>query len=151
MSIKKISIACDHGGFELKEKVITFLNECGFKTYDLGTNSAESVDYPDFAKKLTENVSSGTSDFGILICGTGIGMEISANKARGIRAANCTNSTMAKLTRAHNNANVLCLGARIVGLELAKDIISAFLSTDFEGGRHERRISKIKDMEESHG
>lgn len=151
MITKKVSIASDHGGFELKEKIISFLDEIGVSAIDLGTGSDESVDYPDFAKKLTDNIASGKTDFGILICGTGIGMEISANKAKGIRAANCTNSTMAKLTRQHNNANVLCLGARIVGLELAKDLVSTFLQAEFEGGRHQRRIDKIKDMEESHG
>jgi ribose 5-phosphate isomerase B len=149
MKNKSVVIASDHGGFELKDLVIKFLEDLDFSVTDFGTNSGESVDYPDFAEKVARFVSKNQSDFGILICGTGIGMAISANKIKNIRAVNCTNTTMARLSRQHNNANILCLGARTIGSVLATDIVSEFISTEFEGGRHKRRVDKITKLEET--
>jgi len=149
MKNKPVVIASDHGGFELKDLVIKFLKDSDFSVTDFGTNSGESVDYPDFAEKVARHVSKNESDFGILICGTGIGMAISANKIKNIRAVNCTNTTMARLSRQHNNANILCLGARTIGSVLATDIVSEFISTEFEGGRHKRRVDKITKLEEN--
>lgn len=138
--MKKILIASDHGGFALKEKIKAQF-ESTYEWVDLGTHSPESVDYPDFAQKLCEQLEDGQQ--GILICGTGIGISISANRYKHIRAALCTDTTMAKFTRLHNDANVLCLGERITGELAAYDIIETFLNTEFEGGRHQRRIDKI--------
>jgi len=144
-----IAVGSDHGGFELKERVIAFLKEEKHIVTDFGTTSDNSVDYPDFADKVSKSVSQDRHNFGILICGTGVGMDMSANKIRGIRAANCTNTTMARLSRQHNDANILCIGARTVGEVLAKDIIISFLSSEFEGGRHKRRVNKINKLEEN--
>lgn len=138
---RKIAIAADHGGYNHKDAIKQKFDSVEW--VDLGTDSAASVDYPDYAHKLADILKSGEADTGILICGTGIGISIAANRHQHIRAALCTNSTMARLTRQHNNANVLALGERIVGLELAYDIVEAFLNTEFEGGRHENRICKI--------
>ena len=141
---KFIYIASDHGGFELKEKICTFLKDLKYSVKDLGTFSEESVDYPDFASKLCDKILKNKS-LGILICGTGIGMSISANKRKGIRAALCLNEFMAKMSREHNDANVLCLGARIIGDELAKSIAAAWLDSRFSSEeRHLRRINKIE-------
>lgn len=150
MSGYSIAIGSDHGGFELKKTIVAFLEDHGHAVTDLGTNSSDSVDYPDFAKKVSESVSQGEHRFGILICGTGIGMEISANKIHGIRAVNCSNTTMARLSREHNNANILCIGARTIGVVLTTDIVLSFLSSEFEGGRHERRVEKITQLEENY-
>lgn len=138
---RKILIAADHGGFSLKSDIQKKFSDVEW--IDLGCDSAESVDYPDYAHKLAGAIEAGQAESGILICGTGIGISIAANRHAHIRAALCTNSTMARLTRQHNNANVLCLGARITGAEAVFDIVEAFLETEFEGGRHERRIEKI--------
>ncbi len=143
----KIAIGSDHAGFELKEFIKEVLKEKGIDFVDVGTHSQESVDYPDFAKKVCDEVSSGRARFGILICGTGIGMSISANKCKGIRAALCLYPDMARLSRAHNDANVLVMAGRLMGKELAKWTLEAFLETDFEGGRHERRLKKIEKIE----
>ena len=140
-----IAIASDHGGFLLKEKIIKHLNECGVEYIDLGTHSEDSCDYPDYAFELSEAVASKKYECGILICGTGIGVSICANRVKGIRAAVCTNTTMAKLARQHNDANVLCIGARIIGDVLANEIIDEFLNTDFLEGRHRRRVDKINN------
>lgn len=140
----KIALGADHGGYELKEVVKIHLQKKGFTVLDKGTFSCDSVDYPDFAKKVAESVLEKESDYGIVICGTGIGISIAANRFKGIRAALCNNTTMAKLTREHNNANVLALGARMTGDVLALDIVDTFLSTGFEGGRHQTRIEKIE-------
>lgn len=140
----KIALGADHGGYELKEVVKIHLQKEGFTVLDKGTFSCDSVDYPDFAKKVAESVLEKESDYGIVICGTGIGISIAANRFKGIRAALCNNTTMAKLTREHNNANVLALGARMTGDVLALDIVDTFLSTGFEGGRHQTRIEKIE-------
>jgi len=140
--MEKIAIACDHGGYELKEAIKTrFLGKVEF--CDLGTNSTDSVDYPDFAQKLARSIIDGDTNRGILICGTGIGISIAANRYKEIRAANCTDVTMARLTRLHNDANVLALGARIIGVEVSYDIVDVFLNTQYEGGRHNTRIEKL--------
>jgi ribose 5-phosphate isomerase B len=144
----KIAVASDHGGFEYKEKLLPFINEMGHETEDFGTADEKSVDYPDFAFALCEKVASGEFDRGILICGTGIGMSIAANKVKGIRCALCSESFSAKLSREHNDANVLALGGRTVGLEIAKEIISVWLKTEFLAGRHQRRVDKITSYEQ---
>lgn len=143
--MQKIAIGCDHAALDLKLEIIKHLQ--GFEINDLGTYTKDSVDYPDFAKAVAVEVASKRTDLGILICGTGIGMEIAANKVKGIRAANCVNTTMAHYTRNHNDANILCIGARIVGLALALEIVDAFLSAQFEGGRHQKRVDKIMELE----
>lgn len=144
-TMSKIAIGCDHAAIDLKEEVIKHLSSHTIN--DTGTHSKDSVDYPDYAQKVAELVKNGAADFGILICGTGIGMEIAANKVKGIRAANCVNTTMAHLCRNHNDANVLCIGARIVGQTLALEIVDAFIAAPFEGGRHQKRVDKITKLE----
>ncbi len=143
----KIALACDHGGFHLKEVIKSFLEELSIEYVDYGTYSEESVDYPDFAYRAAKAIMGGEADRGIFICGTGIGISIAANKVRGIRAALCYNVYAAEMSRRHNNANVLCLGGRVLGTELAKRIVKAWLETPFEGGRHKRRIDKISKIE----
>jgi ribose 5-phosphate isomerase B len=143
-----ICIASDHAGFALKRAVLVALEGRGHPIVDLGTNGPESVDYPDFATRVARAVQGGQAALGVLICGTGIGMSIVANKYRGIRAALCTSEFEAKMARAHNDANVLCLGERVVGPGLAKSIVEAFVDTAFEGGRHLARVQKIQDAED---
>ena len=143
----KIAIAADHGGFELKDPMVEYIKSLGNEVLDLGTNSADSVDYPDYAKKVCEEIQKGNSDLGILICGTGIGMSLAANKFEGIRAACVSDVYSAKMSRNHNNANVLCIGARVIGDEVAKLIIKTFLENEFEAGRHQRRVDKIMAFE----
>ena len=143
----KIAIAADHGGFELKDSMVEYIKSLGNEVVDLGTNSADSVDYPDYAKKVCEEIQKGNSDLGILICGTGIGMSLAANKFEGIRAACVSDMYSAKMSRNHNNANVLCIGARVIGDEVAKLIIKTFLENEFEAGRHQRRVDKIMAIE----
>ena len=139
--VQKILIAADHAGFSLKEIIIKNLEKSGFQVVDLGTNSAEkSVDYPDFAQKLCKKLK---QEKGILICGSGIGISIAANRFKHIRAALCHNIKGAKLTRAHNDSNVLCLGSRMISEKSALAIVKTFLNTKFEGGRHERRVAKL--------
>ena len=140
----KIAIGADHGGYSLKEILIEDLKSSGYDLEDLGTYSTDSVDYPDFSQKVCNQVTQGQADLGILICGTGIGMSIAANKHQGIRAALCGDVYSAKLTRQHNNSNVLCLGARVIGDELAKMIVHTWLDAEFEGGRHQGRIDKLE-------
>jgi len=138
----KLAIGCDHGGFELKKEVLQHLAARGIEVTDVGCNDSASCDYPVYSKKVTDLVNEGTVDLGILICGTGIGMSMAANKEPGIRAALCHDVFSAKATREHNNANVLCMGARVVGAGLALMIIDTFLDTPFsEDERHIRRIS----------
>ncbi|MBS5966470.1 MAG: ribose 5-phosphate isomerase B [Finegoldia magna] len=144
----KIAIAADHGGFELKDSMVEYIKSLGNEVVDLGTNSADSVDYPDYAKKVCEEIQKGNSDLGILICGTGIGMSLAANKFEGIRAACVSDVYSAKMSRNHNNANVLCIGARVIGDEVAKLIIKTFLENEFEAGRHQRRVDKIMAFEQ---
>jgi ribose 5-phosphate isomerase B len=146
---KKIALGCDHAGFEMKDAVIAHLKERGWDVIDVGTNSAESCDYPLFAHEVCKNIQDGNAELGILICGTGIGMSLVANKHRGIRAAACSDTFSARLTRVHNNANVLCFGTRVVGIGLALDLVDNFLDAEFEGGKHERRVNMITAYEES--
>lgn len=138
-----IGIACDHAGVELKDILIADLEAAGFAVLDLGTNGTDSVDYPDFADKLANAIKAGQAKRGILICGTGIGISIAANRHRHVRAAVAHNTTVARLARLHNDANVLALGARVIGSEVARDCLKVFLETEFEGGRHQRRIDKM--------
>ncbi len=137
----KIGIGSDHGGFALKEHIIAYLNKAGYEVIDVGNQGESSVDYPDYANKLCLAMAAGDFDQGILICGTGIGMSMVANRHRHIRAALCQEPFSARMSREHNNANVLCLGGRVLGPELAKDIVHTWLNTDFAGGRHQNRIS----------
>ncbi len=142
----KIALGADHGGYELKEKIKKHLSQRNdIEIVDMGTHSTESVDYPKYGHAVAKSVVEKEVDFGILICGTGIGISIAANKIKGIRAALCFNTTMAKLTRQHNDANILALGARITGDVLALDIVDEFLSASFEGGRHAKRVEAIED------
>lgn len=143
----KIAIGCDHGGFELKPSVVEYLTTRGIEILDLGTNSEKSVDYPDFGRAVGEAVASKKADLGIVICGTGIGISLAANKVHGIRAAVVSDTFSAKMARAHNDANVLAFGARVVGKGLALELVSAWLDTEFEGGRHQRRVDKIMEIE----
>lgn len=147
MSNKKIAIGADHAGFELKENIKTVLNELGYEVTDFGTNSTDSVDYPLIAKSVATSVATKNHPKGILVCGTGIGMSIAANKVKGIIAAHCTDVETAKLARLHNNSNILTMGGRITNLELAKEIVKVWLETNFEGGRHQRRVQEIRDLE----
>ncbi|MBX3043720.1 MAG: ribose 5-phosphate isomerase B [Candidatus Kapabacteria bacterium] len=139
----KIALASDHAGFELKEFIREYLTQKEYKILDFGAFSSESVDYPDYAFPASEAVSSGVADIGILICGTGTGMAITANKIHNIRAANCVTPEMAVMARSHNNANILTYGSRLISPELAVEITEKFISTEFEGGRHQKRIIKI--------
>jgi len=145
--MKSIAIGCDHRGFGLKERIIAFLQNEGYSYQDFGCYSTEPVDYPDIAQKVGEAVASGSFDQGILICSTGIGMCMAANKIRGVRAALCHNVFAAQRARQHNDANVLCLGGEDVDTGVALEIVKTFLTTDFEGGRHTRRVSKIRALE----
>ncbi|HAU28897.1 MAG TPA: ribose 5-phosphate isomerase B [Rhodospirillaceae bacterium] len=138
-----IAIAADHAGYALKERLAVFLRDSGHQVQDMGTHSPESVDYPDYAVQVAAMVKDGRAETGILICGTGTGMGIAANRFSGIRAAVCHDTTTARLARQHNNANILALGARIIGEEVARDCIAVFLSSRYEGGRHESRLAKI--------
>lgn len=142
----KLAIASDHGGFELKEIVKAHVEERGMEVMDLGTNSDASVDYPVYGKACGEAVASGEADCGIVVCGTGIGISIAANKVKGVRCGLCTSVEMAQLTKQHNNANVLALGGRTTAPELALQIVDAWLDTEFEGGRHERRTNMLDEM-----
>lgn len=148
MNITKITIGSDHAGYGLKQKVIAHLQERGIEVIDVGTNSPESCDYPVFAHMVCRNVLSGVTSLGILICGTGVGMSIAANKHKGIRAAVCSDTFSARLTRQHNDANVLCFGERVVGAGVACDLVDAFLDAEFEGGKHTRRVDMIRAIEE---
>lgn len=138
-----VAIAADHGGYELKRVLVPEIGALGFEALDLGTNGAESVDYPDFAGELVRALREGRASRGVLICGTGIGMTIAANRNPAIRAALCHDATTARLARQHNDANVLALGGRILGAEVAKECLKVFLTTAFEGGRHARRVAKL--------
>lgn len=143
MGQETVALASDHGGYELKEVLKRELAAKGYKLLDLGTNSADSVDYPDFGKALAEAVASGKATRGVGICGSGIGISIALNRQPVVRAALVGDSLSARLSRQHNDANVLCLGARTTGIDVAKDCLNAFLSTAFEGGRHTRRVEKL--------
>ena len=145
----KLAIGSDHGGFRLKEAIKTYLLAHDYEVTDFGTESEDSCDYPDFALPVAEAVAKGEYDRGILICGTGIGIGIVANKVKGVRAALCHDTFSAEACRNHNDANILTMGERIVGEGLALKIVETFLNSDFEGGRHQRRLDKIKALEEN--
>ncbi|MDA8079862.1 MAG: ribose 5-phosphate isomerase B [Nitrospiraceae bacterium] len=150
----KIAIGCDHAGFGLKEEIIPLLRGMQAEIVDCGTNGTESVDYPDFGRKVSQLVSSGGVERGILICGTGIGMSMVANKFPGVRASLCNDLFSARMSRLHNDANILVMGGRIIGKDLAAEIVKVWSTTAFEGARHIRRLDKIKKIEEglnSHG
>lgn len=143
----KIALGCDHGGLEHKNAIGEFLKESGHEVVDFGIYEQVSVDYPDIAKKVCESIIKGETERGILVCGTGIGMSIAANKYKGIRAAACSEHFSAKYTRLHNNSNILCLGGRVVGVGTAIELAELFVNTEFEGGRHQNRIDKIAEIE----
>jgi ribose 5-phosphate isomerase B len=138
-----IAIAADHAGYSLKEILKSDLLAAGYETIDLGTDGPASVDYPDFARAVADAIESGRADRAVLICGTGIGISIAANRNPVVRAALCSDTTAARLARQHNNANVLALGARMIGAEVARDCLNVFLGTDYEGGRHDLRVAKL--------
>lgn len=142
-----IAIGSDHAGYSLKKEVIARLNENNIPFVEFGCMNGESCDYPLVAEEVCSRIVNGEAEFGILICGTGIGISMAANKVKGIRAALCTDSYMAKYTRLHNDANVLCMGGRVTGAGVAAEIVETFLNTDFEGGRHQRRVDQITDIE----
>ncbi|MBN1295904.1 ribose 5-phosphate isomerase B [bacterium] len=140
----RIAIGCDHAGIELKPAIRVLLEKRGDTILDMGTDSSESVDYPEYAARVAHAVVIGTADRGILICGTGLGMAIAANKVRGARAVTLSEPYSARMARAHNDANIMTLGSRVIGPELAQMIVETFLTTDFEGGRHQRRVAKLE-------
>jgi ribose 5-phosphate isomerase B len=146
-----IALGSDHGGFHLKEEIKAFLDERKIAYRDFGTFSADSVDYPDIAKTVAGAIADGRCDRGILICGTGIGISIAANKIKGIRAALCHDTFSAQMSRQHNDANVLAMGGRVIGAGLAMAIVDKWLTTEFEGGRHARRVDKISGLEVENG
>ncbi len=144
----KLAMGCDHGGFELKQAVLEFLKSKGIEVEDFGCFCTESVDYPLYAAKVAHAVADGKADLGILICSTGLGVSMAANKVKGIRAAVCTNEFCAEMTRRHNNANILCMGGKVVDQETALKLVDVFLNTGFDGGRHIRRVGEIAQIEE---
>ena len=144
---KIIALASDHAGFPLKEEIKAHFEKEGVKFIDLGTDSTASVNYPDYAVKLCKSIQEGDAALGILVCGTGIGMSMAANKCSGIRAACCSDTFSARMTRMHNNANVLCMGARVVGAGLAIDMAELFINTEFEGGRHNARVEMLNALD----
>lgn len=148
MDVKIIGMAADHGGYAMKEIVKAHLVDKGYEVVDFGTTEESSVDYPDYAAKLTKAVLEGAVDKGIAVCGTGIGISIACNRVKGIRAALCGDTYSAKACRQHNDANILCLGGRVIGIEVAKDIVDTFFAHDFDRGRHQTRIDKIERVEE---
>ncbi len=141
--VETIAIAADHAGYDLKVLLVPEIKSLGFEVLDLGTDSRDSVDYPDYADAVVRAIETGRVERGVIVCGTGLGIAIAANRHRAIRAGVCHDATTARLARQHNDANVLALGARVVGFEVAKDCLRAFLTTEFEGGRHARRIAKM--------
>ena len=143
-----IALACDHGGYALKEQVKAHLKDLGHEVRDFGTDSTESCDYPDFAEKAARAVASGACEKGIVICTTGIGVSMVANKVPGIRCALCGDTLSAELTRQHNNTNLLAMGAGIIGVNLALDIVDKWLTTEFEGGRHQHRVDKVMALDQ---
>lgn len=146
----KIAIGSDHGGINLKADIVAYLEELGHEVQDHGTHDATSCDYPDYGEKVGVAVASGESELGILICGTGLGISMAANKVKGVIAAVCSDTFSAEMARAHNNANILAFGERVVGPGLARKLVKTFLETSFEGGRHERRVGKIKAIEDKY-
>lgn len=146
----KIALACDHGGLAFKNILLQYLKEKGYETVDFGTCTADSCDYPDFVLPAAEAVASGECERGILVCSTGIGVSIAANKVKGIRCAHCHDTYSAKYTRLHNDANMLAFGQKVIGEGLMLEIVEAFLSAEFEGGRHRRRVDKILAIEDKY-
>lgn len=147
----KIAIGNDHAAVGLKNEIMAYIRELGHEAENYGTDSMDSCHYPEYGEKVARAVASGRADCGILICGTGVGISIAANKVKGIRAAVCSDATTARLVKEHNNANILAFGARIVGPELAKDIVKSYLDAEFSGGRHAERIAMIAQIEERNG
>lgn len=145
-----IAVACDHGGLNLKREIVKYLTENGHKAVDFGTDTFDSCDYPDFALPAAEAVAQGKCDKGIIVCSTGIGVSIVANKVPGVRCAHCHDTYCAEFTRRHNDANVLALGEKVVGVGYALKIVEIFLNTQFEGGRHQRRVDKITQIEKKY-
>ena len=145
---RRIAIACDHAALELKGEIMKHLDANGVEYVDYGTYTPDSCNYPDYAEKVCNAVYNGEQDMGILVCGTGIGMSMAANKCKGIRAALCSDTFSAKFTRLHNDANVLCMGARVLGAGLALEIVDMFINTEFEGGRHQLRVDMITALED---
>ena len=143
----KIALGCDHGGLEHKNAISEHLKERGFEVVDFGIYEQKSVDYPEIAEKVANCIVSGKAERGILVCGTGIGMSLAANKVKGIRAAACSEHFSAKYTRLHNNSNILCLGGRVIGVGTALELADLFVDTEFEGGRHQRRVDMITALE----
>lgn len=143
MSSEIVAVACDHGGFELKDQIMIDLNEMGYTVLDLGTDGTASVDYPDYANAMAKAIKDGKAEKGVLICGSGIGISIAANRHPEIRAALIHDALSARMSRLHNNANVIAFGGRMIGLETARDCLKVFLETEFEGGKHERRVAKM--------
>lgn len=143
----KVTIGCDHGAYELKEEMVKYLSSKGIEVEDVGTYSKDSVHYPIYAGAVCRALQAKKCDYGILLCSTGIGMSIAANKYKGVRAALCGDTYSAKYTRLHNDSNVLCIGALVTGMGLAKEIADIFLSTEFEGGRHQTRVDMVMDIE----
>jgi ribose 5-phosphate isomerase B len=143
-----IAIGADQGGFELKEQIVKYLVAQDYQISDLGIHELKSIDYPDIAESVARTVASGEAERGIVVCATGLGVSMTANKVRGIRAALCTDCYMARMAREHNNAQVLCLGGKVVGVELALEIVSIFLNTEPQGGRHARRVRKINALDD---
>ena len=143
----KIALGCDHGGLEHKNAIAEHLKERGFKIADFGIYEQVSVDYPEIALKVANSVAGNECELGILVCGTGIGMSLAANKVKGIRAAACSEHFSAKYTRLHNNSNILCLGGRVIGVGTALELVDLFVDTQFEGGRHQRRVDMVMDIE----
>lgn len=143
----KIALGCDHGGLEHKNAILEHLKERGFEVQDFGIYQQVSVDYPEIALKVANSVSKGENELGILVCGTGIGMSLAANKVKGIRAAACSEHFSAKYTRLHNNSNIICLGGRVIGVGTALELVDLFVDTEFEGGRHQRRVDMVMDIE----
>lgn len=143
----KVIIGSDHGGFRLKQELVALLQEMKIDVEDIGCHSLESVDYPDYARPVAEQVANGEFDRGILVCGTGIGMSIAANKVKGVRCAVVSDEFSARMSREHNQANVLAIGERVVGVDLAKSIVRVWLETEFAGERHQRRVEKIQALE----
>lgn len=144
----RIAVGCDHAAFGLKQKVRLYLEGKGYRVSDVGTHSTAAVDYPDFARKVAEQVAGGRADFGVMICATGLGTAMTANKVAGIRAAPCNDTLSARFARSHNDANVLTLGARLIDSAAAEKILDVWLATPFEGGRHQRRVDKIHAAEQ---
>jgi ribose 5-phosphate isomerase B len=145
MTSQTIAVASDHAGYGLKSELVQDLEGAGYAVLDLGTNSAESVDYPDFAYKVATSIRDGRASKGLLICGSGIGISIAANRFTEVRAALCHDALSARLAREHNDANVIVFGGRMIGIEVARDCLNVFLNTAFEGGRHARRVAKLSD------